>query len=90
MTTVNIRIEELAQQLARWMQNEELLRSGKVDGTKISNAVERYAAQYDLFYDAINDFLTAHGYQPIGFIKGITLPNIPAYSRQSFFTFTHS
>lgn len=67
---LDAREKELAQQLARWMQNEELLRSGKVDGTKISNAVERYAAQYDLFYDAINDFLTAHGYQPIGFIKG--------------------
>ena len=68
--SLDAREKELAQQLARWMQNEELLRSGKVDGTKISNAVERYAAQYDLFYDAINDFLTAHGYQPIGFIKG--------------------
>lgn len=27
---------------------------------------------------------------PIGFIKNITLPNIPAYSRQSFFTFDSS
>ena len=32
-----------------------------------------YSRQYDLFYDAINDFLTAHGYSTIGFIKGYAL-----------------
>ena len=37
---------------------------------KIQNAVDAYSKQYDLFYDAINDFLTAHGYSTIGFIKG--------------------
>ena len=60
----------LAQQLARWTQNQEWLRSGELDSVKINNAVKKYAEQYDLFYDAVNDFLTAHGYGTIGFIKG--------------------
>lgn len=51
----------LAQQLARWTQNQEWLRSGELDSVKINNAVQKYAEQYDLFYDAVNDFLTAHG-----------------------------
>lgn len=62
--------KELAQRLSRWMKNQELLDSGQVDSVKIQNAVEAYARQYDRFYDAINDFLTAHGYSTIGFIKG--------------------
>ena len=61
---------DLARQLARWMGNQELIQSGQLDGVKIQNAVEAYSKQYDLFYDAINDFLTAHGYSTIGFIKG--------------------
>lgn len=61
---------DLAQRLSRWMQNQELLDSGAMDRVKIENAVTAYARQYDLFYDAINDFLTAHGYSTIGFIKG--------------------
>ena len=61
---------DLAQQLARWMGNQELIQSGQLDGVKIQNAVDAYSKQYDLFYDAINDFLTAHGYSTIGFIKG--------------------
>ena len=62
--------KELAQRLSRWMENQEILESGKADSVKINNAVEAYSRQYDLFYDAINDFLTAHGYSTIGFIKG--------------------
>lgn len=61
---------ELAERLARWRTNEELLASGEWDSMKIENAVEEFSKQYDLFYDAINDFLTAHGFAPIGFIKG--------------------
>lgn len=61
---------ELARQLVRWTENQELLQSGQVDSAKINAAVETFAKQYDLFYDAINDFLTAHGYNTIGFIKG--------------------
>ena len=62
--------KDLARRLARWMENQEILDSGKEDSVKINNAVEAYSRQYDLFYDAINDFLTAHGYSTIGFIKG--------------------
>lgn len=62
--------KELAQRLARWQDNQERLASGEVDGVKVNHAVETYARQYDRFYDAINDFLTAHGYSTIGFIKG--------------------
>ena len=47
-----------------------LLQSGQADSAKINAAVETFAKQYDLFYDASNDFLTAHGYNTIGFIKG--------------------
>lgn len=61
---------DLARQLARWMENQEMIQSGQLDGVKIQNAVDAYSRQYDLFYDAINDFLTAHGYSTIGFIKG--------------------
>ena len=60
----------LARQLVRWTENQELLQSGQADSAKINAAVETFAKQYDLFYDAINDFLTAHGYNTIGFIKG--------------------
>lgn len=68
--SLNAEERGLAQQLARWMQNQEWLASGKLDSVKINNAVQKYAEQYDLFYDAVNDFLTAHGYGTIGFIKG--------------------
>lgn len=60
----------LAQQLARWTRNQEMLSSGQLDSVKINNAVKKFVEQYDLFYDAVNDFLTAHGYGTIGFIKG--------------------
>lgn len=68
--SLNAEERGLAQQLARWMQNQEWLESGELDSVKINNAVQKYAEQYDLFYDAVNDFLTAHGYGTIGFIKG--------------------
>ena len=61
---------DLAQRLARWTRNQEMLESGELDSKKINNAVEKFSEQYDLFYNAVNDFLTAHGYATIGFIKG--------------------
>ena len=68
--SLGVEEKELAQRLARWQDNQERLASGEVDGVKVNHAVETYARQYDRFYDAINDFLTAHGYSTIGFIKG--------------------
>lgn len=60
----------IAEQYSRWLQTKAILDSGEFDTVKIDNAVKLYQEKYDLFYDAINDFLVAHGYKPIGFIKG--------------------
>lgn len=68
--SLNAEERDLAQRLARWTRNQEMLESGKLDSKKINNAVEKFSEQYDLFYNAVNDFLTAHGYGTIGFIKG--------------------
>lgn len=53
-----------------YLTAEEELNSKKVDKTIIENAVKKYEELYDQFYDAINEFLINHGYQPIGYIKG--------------------
>lgn len=81
---------DLARQLARWMENQELIQSGQLDGVKIRNAVEAYSRQYDLFYDAINDFLTAHGYSTIGFIKGYAPHMQKAETQHSLSSALHS
>ncbi|WP_312614291.1 hypothetical protein [Oscillibacter sp.] len=62
--------KKLAQSLERWTRNQKALDSGELDSKKINNAIEKFSEQYDLFYNAVNDFLTAHGYERIGFIKG--------------------
>lgn len=60
----------IAEQYARWIQTKAIYESGDFDTVKIDNAVKKYSEMYDQMYDAINDFLVAHGYDPIGFIKG--------------------
>lgn len=60
----------MAERLARWHDNQQAMRDGTLDQTKVEAAVKAYSEKYDLFYDAINDFLVAHGFEPIGFIKG--------------------
>lgn len=60
----------IAEQYARWLQTKAIYDSGEFDTVKIDNAVKIYQEKYNLFYDAINDFLVAHGYKPIGFIRG--------------------
>lgn len=60
----------IAEQYARWLQTQAIYDSGDFDTVKIDNAVKKYSEMYDNMYDAINDFLVAHGYDPIGFIKG--------------------
>lgn len=62
--------EKLAIRYARWMETEEAMRSGKIDTVKVEAAAKKYGELFNQFYDAINDFLVAHGYEPIGFIKG--------------------
>lgn len=66
---------DIARRHAAYTQAQEAIRTGtfdkkKVDGTRINNASKHFAQQYDMLYDAINEFLVAHGEQPIGFIKG--------------------
>ena len=61
---------DLADRYARWLRAQEMLESGEYDSVKIENAAKKYSEMYDKLYAAINDFLVAHGYDPIGFIKG--------------------
>lgn len=62
---------DLARQYADWLQTQDDYAAAKnVDRTKVENAIEKYTELYDKLYAAINDFLVAHGYEPIGFIKG--------------------
>ena len=61
----------LTRQYAGWLQTQEDYAAAEnIDRTKIENAIEKYTELYDKLYAAINDFLVAHGYEPIGFIKG--------------------
>ena len=59
---------DLAVKLAGWMQTQEDLKTA--DTTIIEAAAKKYAEIFDEYYDAINDFLVAHGYEPIGYIRG--------------------
>ena len=61
---------KLAKQYARWMEAQEAMDNNKVDRVKVENAAKQYSELFDQYYEAINDFLVVHGYQPIGFIKG--------------------
>ena len=61
---------DIARRYADWLQTQEDLAGTDVDQTKVEHAVEAYRTLYDKFYKAINHFLVAHGYEPIGFIKG--------------------
>ena len=61
---------DLARRYADWLQTQEDLAGTDMDQTKVEHAVEAYRTLYDKFYKAINHFLVAHGYEPIGFIKG--------------------
>lgn len=49
--------------------NEQLASVGSDSNAVIQQAVDRYRDMYNKLYEAINDFLAAHGYKPIGFIQ---------------------
>ena len=72
----------LAEKYSRWLETQEILESGRVDNVKVENAVKKYADLFNQFYEAINDFLVAHGYEPIGFIKGYA-PHIQPENNQN-------
>lgn len=79
---LNAKEQQLAVRYARWLETQEMLESGNVDKVKVENAVEKYSQLFNDFYDAINDFLVAHGYEPIGFIKGYA-PHIQPEGNQN-------
>lgn len=83
-TEFNLSREEqkLAIRYARWLQTEEAMRSGNVDTVKVEAAAKKYSELFNQFYDAINDFLVAHGYEPIGFIEGYA-PHIQPENNQN-------
>ena len=62
------RERDMAERYAQWQNTLEELKSA--DSTIVEAAAEKYSEQFDDFYAAINDFLAAHGYEPIGYIKG--------------------
>lgn len=61
---------KLAIKYSQWMNTLEALEDDAVDAVRIDHAVKKYSELFDQFYEAINDFLVAHGYEPIGYIKG--------------------
>lgn len=73
---------ELAQRYVRWLEAQKTLESSQVDRVKVENAVQKYSEMFDKFYDATNEFLVAHGYEPIGFIKGYA-PHIQTTETQN-------
>lgn len=62
----------LAYQASRMNEAETLVKELGLDAVKLQNAVNTYREMFDGYYDAINDFLVVHGYEPIGFVKGYT------------------
>ena len=72
----------LAIQYSRWLETQERLQGA--DTTIIGNAVEKYRELFNQLYDAANDFLVAHGYEPIGFIRGYA-PHLQSQETQDRF-----
>ena len=72
----------LAIQYSRWLETRERLEGA--DTTIIGNAVEKYRELFNQLYDAANDFLVAHGYEPIGFIRGYA-PHLQSQETQERF-----
>ena len=61
-------LQGLAQAYADYL--DTMTMSKDMDQTILQNAIETYSQIYNELYEAVNDFLTSHGYKPIGFIKG--------------------
>lgn len=72
----------LAIQYSRWLETQERLQGA--DTTIIGNAVEKYRELFNQLYDAANDFLVAHGYESIGFIRGYA-PHLQSQETQERF-----
>ncbi len=74
------RERDMAERYAQWQNTLEELKSA--DSTIVEAAAEKYSEQFDDFYAAINDFLAAHGYEPIGYLKGYA-PHMQPEENQS-------
>ena len=62
------RERDLAEKYAAWQNTLQELESA--DTAIVEAAAKKYSELFDEYYAAINDFLVAHGYEPIGYIKG--------------------
>lgn len=68
---------KIVEKYAQWINGKD---AEGIDKVKCKNAMKEYRGKFDLYFEAINDFLVAHGMQPIGKIKGYT-PHIPIAER---------
>lgn len=68
---------KIVEKYAQWINGKD---AEGIDKIKCENAMKEYRGKFDLYFEAINDFLVAHGMQPIGKIKGYT-PHIPIAER---------
>lgn len=68
---------KIVEKYAQWINGKD---AEGIDKVKCENAMKEYREKFDLYFEAINDFLVAHGMQPIGKIKGYT-PHIPIAER---------
>lgn len=70
-TGLNYELMEIADRLSQWRQVQAgILANPEVDNLRVEAATKALQERYASYYAAINDFLAAHGYKPIGFIKG--------------------
>ena len=70
-TGLNDELMEIADRLSQWRQAQaDILANPEVDNLRVEAATKALQERYASYYDAINDFLAAHGYKPIGFIRG--------------------
>lgn len=76
--------KQLAKMYASWVSALRMMADGKIDTVKIDNAAKAYTQKYNEFYAAINDFLVAHGYEPIGFIQNYA-PHMQAEETRTAF-----
>lgn len=67
---MDVAMRTAAQRKAREALDNGVFNKKKIDATRVTNAAKHFEEQYNLMYDAINEFLVAHGEEPIGFIKG--------------------
>lgn len=64
---------KIVEKYAQWINGKD---TEGIDKKKCENAMQEYRKKFDLYFEAINDFLVAHGMQPIGRIQGYT-PHMP-------------